>query len=121
MIIDILKLIDQVYELVLEKKSDVKKFNFDEFFALIIEKNNISSAKTSKIIGEFYTELALDNRFVLISNNDKEFSLREWINYSEYKKQINQIIKIDEEVFDDDYVEIKRKKALLAESTEAEE
>jgi hypothetical protein len=57
----------------------------------------------------------------LISNNDKEFSLREWINYSEYKKQINQIIKIDEEVFDDDYVEIKRKKALLAESTEAEE
>ncbi len=120
MTVNILKLINDVYQLVLETKSDIKKFTFDEMFSLVIEKNNLPPTKTSKIIGEFYTELVLDNRFVLISNIDKEFSLREWINYSEYKKQINEIVRLDEEVFDEDYVAVKRKKAVV-ETTEIEE
>lgn len=83
-----IELLEFVYLYLKNKKNS---FSFENIWNNIILKSNIIIYGTSKenVIAELYTDLVLDNRFVLTIKG--EWGLREFLKYDEIKKQYDYI------------------------------
>lgn len=80
-------MIDEAYAIV---KGDPKVFTFKELYDLVALNLEMSDEQKMKNIGEFYTELTIDGRFVALGDNT--WDLRERHTYEKsHDESINEV------------------------------
>lgn len=108
--------IEIVYDLISSRNGGV---TFKEIWTRICELNGYSEAQKNSKIGEFYTTLTLDGRFILIDN---KWDLRSRHKYEEYSIEKNTVVlDDDEEDRDIEEMEDEEKKELGLDDSDSEE
>jgi DNA-directed RNA polymerase subunit delta len=108
--------IEIVYDLISSRNGGV---TFKEIWTRICELNGYSEAQKNSKIGEFYTTLTLDGRFILIDN---KWDLRSRHKYEEYSIEKTTVVLDDEEEDRDiEEMEDEEKKELGLDDGDSEE
>jgi DNA-directed RNA polymerase subunit delta len=108
--------IEIVYDLISSRNGGV---TFKEIWTRICELNGYSEAQKNSKIGEFYTTLTLDGRFILIDN---KWDLRSRHKYEEYSiEKTTVVLDDDEEDRDIEEMEDEEKKELGLDDGDSEE
>ncbi len=98
--------IEIVYDLISSRNGGV---TFKEIWTRVSDLNGYTEAQKNSKIGEFYTTLTLDGRFILIDN---KWDLRSRHKYEEYSLEKNTIV-LDDEEEDRDIEEMEEEKKEL--------
>ncbi len=99
--------IEIVYDLISSRNGGV---TFKEIWTRICELNGYSEAQRNSKIGEFYTTLTLDGRFILIDN---KWDLRSRHKYEEYSIESKTVVLDDDDEDTRDIEDIEEEKKEL--------
>lgn len=88
--------INTAYDLIEENG----KLRFDQLYAMITDKLNLSPAEADEDISNFYTDIMLDGRFITLGDN--VWDLRETNEFAKVHIDMNDIYSSDDDVIESD-------------------
>ncbi|URM52830.1 DNA-directed RNA polymerase subunit delta [Mycoplasma sp. SG1] len=81
---------DTLKNLAKEYIEEIKeKINFYDLWDYIAKKLNLTDGENKKLITDFYIELILDKRFIMLGNN--QWFLRKFLKISDVSKEISKV------------------------------
>ena len=97
----ITKNINEIAYEIAKKDFKNKEFNFNDLVNKVIDKAGISRNEFDDQIGDFYTNLLQDVRFVFSGNN--QWALKENLKFSDYQIKINSLYDFEQSDVVEDY------------------
>ncbi|MDE6472869.1 MAG: DNA-directed RNA polymerase subunit delta [Ureaplasma sp.] len=97
----ITKNINEIAYEIAKKDFKNKEFNFNDLVNKIIDKAEISKTEFNDQIGDFYTNLLQDVRFVFLGNN--QWTLKENLKVAEYQIKMNSLYDFEQNDLVEDY------------------
>ncbi|MDE6289352.1 MAG: DNA-directed RNA polymerase subunit delta [Ureaplasma sp.] len=97
----ITKNINEIAYEIAKKDFKNKEFNFNDLVNKVIDKAGISRNEFDDQIGDFYTNLLQDVRFVFLGNN--QWALKENLKFADYQIKINSLYDFEQSDVVEDY------------------